>query len=221
MIIILIFIVIFMLLCLIISICSSLEDEEDENNKILEKNYPEGVTRYNIDDNYKKFDPILYKKISEKLSLPLHLMLFNISGDANIALSIRTAAVYGCSDVWIVGKKKYNRRALVGSHHYINIHKVDTVNNDFFVKHKLQPFIIEQNGVPIEEFKFKHYMNNKKACLIVGSEVEGVPINLIKSLENAQVIRISQYGMIKSLNVSIASSIAIYEYTKQLRINGR
>jgi tRNA G18 (ribose-2'-O)-methylase SpoU len=187
--------------------------------KILEKNYPEGATRYNIDNNYKKFDPKLYKKISEKLSLPLHLMLFNISGDANIALSIRTAAVYGCSDVWIVGKKKFNKRAMVGAHHYINIHKIATVDNAFFIKHKLQPFVIEQNGVPIEEVKFKYHMNNnKKACLIVGSEVKGVPIDLIKLLKTALVVSISQYGMIKSLNVSIASSIAIYEYTKQLRL---
>lgn len=188
------------------------------NNTILEKNYPEGVTRYNIDNNYKKFDPKIYKKISEKLSLPLHLMLFNISGDANIALSIRTAAVYGCSDVWIVGKKKFNKRAMVGAHHYINIHKIDIIDNAFFIKHELQPFVIEQNGLPIEKVKFKHHMNNnKKACLIVGSEVEGVPIDLIKSLKSALVVSISQYGMIKSLNVSIASSIAIYEYTKQLR----
>lgn len=145
-------------------------------------------------------------------------MLFNISGDANIALSIRTAAVYGCSDVWIVGKKKFNKRALVGAHHYINIHKINIVSNEFFIKHKLQPFVIEQNGLPIEEIKFKHHMNNNKACLIVGSEVEGVPVNLIKSLKNALIVSISQYGMIKSLNVSIASSIAIYEYTKQLRL---
>lgn len=209
---------IFILFCIFIIIAVLYNWLNTSNNKILEKNYPEGVTRYNIDNNYKKFDPTIYKKISEKLSLPLHLMLFNISGDANIALSIRTAAVYGCSDVWIVGKKKFNKRALVGAHHYINIHKIATVDYAFFIKHKLQPFVIEQNGIPIEEVKFKHHMNNnKKSCLIVGSEVEGVPIDLIKSLKNALVISISQYGMIKSLNVSIASSIAIYEYTKQLR----
>ena len=151
---------IFILFCIFIIILIIYLWLNTSNNKILEKNYPEGVTRYNIDNNYKKFDPKIYKKISEKLSLPLHLMLFNISGDANIALSIRTAAVYGCSDVWIVGKKKFNKRALVGAHHYINIHKIATVDNTFFIKHKVQPFVIEQNGIPIEEVKFKHHMNN-------------------------------------------------------------
>ena len=143
-------------------------------------------------------------------------MLFNLTGDANIALAIRTAAVMGCSTIWIVGKKKYNKRALVGSHHYITINKIDSVDLNFFKKHNIQPFIIEQGGTPIEDMKFKKYVN-KPVCFIVGSESQGIPKDFIKSMNDTPLLSISQYGMVKSLNVSIASSIVIFEYCKQLR----
>ena len=182
----------------------------------MEKNYPEGVTKYNIHDIYKDYSPTKYKTISQKLSLPVHLMLFNLSGDANIALAIRTAAVMGCSTIWIVGKKKYNRRALVGSHNYITINKIDSVDLNFFTKHNIQPFIIEQNGTSIEDIKFKKY-TNKPVCFIVGSESLGIPIDFIKTMKDTPMLSISQYGMVKSLNVSIASSIVIFEYCRQLR----
>ena len=72
-------------------------------------------------DNYNVY-PIIKKQpleklqsISKKLALPVHLMLMNLDGNANIAMSIRTATVLGCSDVWIVGKMKYDQRAAVGA----------------------------------------------------------------------------------------------------------
>jgi tRNA G18 (ribose-2'-O)-methylase SpoU len=202
--------------CILTTIYIYISKSNVQNNQILEKNYPEGITKYNIDNQYKHHSPIIIKQISKKLTLPIHLMLFNLTGDANIALAIRTAAVFGCSHIWIVGKKKYNRRALVGSHNYITIHKIDTVDTIFFEKHNLQPFIVEQCGIPLEDIKFKKYMN-KSVCFIVGSEREGIPKEFMKSMKNTPIISISQYGMIKSLNVSIASSIIIYEYCKQLR----
>ena len=112
-------------------------------------------------DNYNVY-PIIKKQpleklqsISKKLALPVHLMLMNLDGNANIAMSIRTATVLGCSDVWIVGKMKYDQRAAVGAKNFINIHKLDSLKNpmEFFKEKGIQPFIVEQGGQPLEALK--------------------------------------------------------------------
>jgi tRNA G18 (ribose-2'-O)-methylase SpoU len=158
------------------------------------------------------------KYISSKLSLPAALILFNVDGGINISMAIRSAAVFGFSDVYIVGKRKRDKRGDVGACNYIKIHQIHLINDDFFKENKLLPIVVEQNGTPLEEFNFTPYFPTKtiseslKVAFIVGSEQEGVNIKI-----NAPMITISQYGVMRSLNVAMASSIIIYEYTRQWR----
>ena len=155
------------------------------------------------------------QSISKKLSLPVHLMLLNLDGNMNIAMSIRTAAVMGCSNVWVIGRRAYDSRAEVGSKNYIKITKLDTINPvEFFRENNLQPIMIEQGGKALEDFKFKPFQTGP-VCFIMGSESHGIPKEWLKL--DIPRISISQYGMVRSLNVSIASSIVIYEYLKQWR----
>lgn len=157
--------------------------------------------------------------IAKGLALPVHLMLFNLDGNMNIAMSIRTAAVLGCSDVWIVGRRKYDARPEVGSKHYINVHKLESLGDNpaaFFERLGVQPILIEQGGTPIEEMRFKRFMKGP-VCFIMGSESHGIPRDFAAALAGAPRITISQYGMVRSLNVSIAASIVMYEFLKQWR----
>ena len=70
----------------------------------------------------------------------------------------------------------------------------------------------------MEEFNFTPYFPKStksesfKVAFIVGAEQQGVTVKL-----NAPIITISQYGVMRSLNVAMASSIIIYEYTRQWR----
>ena len=77
----------------------------------------------------------------------------------NIGMSIRSAAVFGCSDIWIVGKKSYDGRSCVGSDNYIRKHKVDSIDEDFFTQQGIQPFFIEQGGIPLDDMDFRPYMS--------------------------------------------------------------
>jgi tRNA G18 (ribose-2'-O)-methylase SpoU len=136
-------------------------------------------------------------------------------------MSIRTAVILGCSDVYIVGRRKYDRRSEVGAKNYIQVHRTQSIEPTFFAEHKLLPIFLEQGGSPLEEFSFKHYFPGKleegwKLVFVVGSESYGLPLKLLKSLQ-APILSISQYGVMRSLNVSIAASIVLYEYAKQWR----
>lgn len=161
------------------------------------------------------------QKISAATALPVSLMLYNLTGDINIGMSVRTAVILGCSDVFIVGKRRYDRRSEVGAKNYIHIHALPTIQPSFFAENKLIPIFLEQGGIPLEDFSFKPYLPNKipegyKVVIVVGSEAYGLPLSLIRSL-HAPILTISQYGVMRSLNVSIAASIVLYEFSKQWR----
>lgn len=175
------------------------------------------IIKYNVHTPFQSESPERLKQISQKIALPVHLLLFNLDGNMNIAMSIRTAAVLGCSDVWIIGKRKYDARPEVGAKNYINVHKVDEIDpTTFFKDNNLQPFLIEQGGTALEDINFKHSFD-KNVCFIMGSESRGIPEDLLKQMKDVPRITISQYGLVRSLNVSIAASIVLYEYLKQWR----
>jgi tRNA G18 (ribose-2'-O)-methylase SpoU len=146
-------------------------------------------------------------------------MLLNLNGNMNIGMSIRTAAAFGCSDVWVVGQRKYDARPEVGAKHYIHVHKIGKIEDPcaFFVEKGIQPILVEQGGTYLEDMNFKPFMSSQPVCFIVGSESEGIPKGWLSGLKDAPRITISQYGMIRSLNVATACSIILYEYFKQWR----
>jgi len=175
------------------------------------------MIKYNVHDMFQRMDNDTVKNISLKMSLPAALILFNVDGGINISMAIRSAALFGFSDVYIIGRRKRDKRGDVGACNYIRVHQIETIDNDYFTNNNLIPIIIEQNGHPLEEMDFHPYFPNskRKVAFIVGSEQEGVPQN-IKN-KSIPIITISQYGVMRSFNVAMASSIVMYEYTRQWR----
>lgn len=179
------------------------------------------LLKYNVHTPLQGFSVEKVKQISQKTALPLTLMMFNLNGDMNVGMSIRSAVIYGCSDVYIVGKKRYDRRPEVGAKNYIQFHRVPTITASFFPENKLVPVFVEQGGTPLEDFSFKPYLPNKmqdgwKVCLVVGSESFGLPKEMLKEID-APIVTISQYGVMRSLNVSVATGIVLYEFCRQWR----
>lgn len=177
-----------------------------------------GAIKYNVHTCFQNKEKEELTKIAYSIALPIHLVLFNLDGNMNIAMSIRTAAVMGCSDVWIVGKRRYDARPEVGANHYLRIHKIDFISPSFFIEHNLQPILVEQGGTALEEINFKPHFS-KTVCFIVGSESHGIPKEFLDQMKDSPRVSISQYGLIRSLNVSIAASIVLFEYLKQWRLH--
>lgn len=172
--------------------------------------------KWNVHTPFQSLGPKKASAVAEALAIPCHLMLLNLDGNMNIAMSIRTAAVLGCSDVWIVGRRRYDARPEVGAKNYIRVHKCESVSADFFAEQGLTPFLVEQGGTPLEDMNFKtHIRANETPCFIMGSESHGLPAEWLA--RPYPRLTISQYGLVRSLNVSIAASLILYEYLKQLR----
>ncbi|WP_340155558.1 TrmH family RNA methyltransferase [uncultured Winogradskyella sp.] len=70
---------------------------------------------------------------------------------------------------------------------------------------------ITENSKPLTEFKLK---TNQPIALILGDENFGVSETILKQVD--AVVHINMYGNNSSMNVVQATSIALYELTKQL-----
>ena len=182
---------------------------------------PVKIIKYNVHTPFQGLGVEKVKKLSEGLALPFAFMAYNLHGDVNIGMMIRTAVILGASDFYLVGRRQYDKRTDVGSRNYIRLHRLKEVNKAFFEEQKLLPIALEQGGQALEEFSFKEYLPESlpqgwKVCFIAGSESYGIPVTFLKEI-GAPILSIAQYGVIRSLNVSIASGILMYEYMKQWR----
>lgn len=194
---------------------------EDSDAWDLSRMAEPSLLKYNVHTPLQGLPIETVKLLSQKTALPLVLMMYNLNGDMNVGMSIRSAVIFGCSDVYIIGKKRYDRRPEVGAKNYITFHRHPSIAPSFFLENKLIPIFVEQGGTPLEEFSFKPYLPGNlvegwKVCLVLGSESFGIPMEIYKDLK-APILSISQYGVLRSLNVSVATGIVLYEFAKQWR----
>jgi tRNA G18 (ribose-2'-O)-methylase SpoU len=193
----------------------------------------------NVRTEYQTFSQERLKLIQKNISKNFSILLFNVRTSGNVGMTIRSACLLGCREVIICGRKKYDARFTTGSHNYIPI----TYNDDIlkvtiktvspgeftetlsynvnkfieFVKaNKFTPVFLEQCGQPVQEINWTTVTN---PLIVVGNESCGIPMDFIKKVQKEIEIlltSIPQYSVMRSLNVSVAASIAMWEITKSL-----
>ena len=190
----------------------------------------------NVRSEYQSFNQSTLKTIQKSLSKNFSIVLFNVRTSGNIGMTIRSACLLGCKEVIICGRKKFNARFSIGSEHYIPIIYWDTplkvsitCKNPFEFRETLEynpkefakmcgdntPVFLEQSGDDITTVKWQTIRN---VLLIVGNESCGIPgsfINDVKKLiPGTQTVSIPQWSVMRSMNVAVAASIAMWEITK-------
>lgn len=134
----------------------------------------------------------------------------NIQGDFNIGTVIRNANAFLAKEVIIYGRKKYDRRGTVGTHTYTHFRHVREVEDltGIFEQFGLVVGIDNIPGAkPIETYQWNH---NIPTLMCFGQEHVGLPKEILDKCHD--VVYISQYGSVRSLNVGTASGIAMYSY---------
>ena len=171
------------------------------------------TTSFNVYDELQDLSVEELKAMADARRLPYAVALANITGDLNTGSIIRSACVLGAERVFVFGKKKYDRRSTVGAHNYIDIisYPDDADLFDWSVVFQTirvegyTPVIIEQGGAPLYAQDVGHIP--PPICLVFGSESEGIPP---EHWSNELCYEIPQPGIVRSLNVAAAASIAMW-----------
>ena len=150
----------------------------------------------------------------------------NLQSDANVGMIVRTASLFGMSEVIIIGKRKYDKRTTVGTDHYIPVTRIlattGTYNEELDTE-KILSYIEEcssthniifveniEKSIDMRHMK-KEITNGKPAMFVMGSEDKGIPEEVLK-FKNAKCVIIPQKGVTSCFNVSIAFSIIATMY---------
>jgi len=127
--------------------------------------------------------------------------------------------------VFIYGKKKFDKRGLVGAHNYQRIEYITIdlpdelgdfppdINYEILVQTLdgmgYTPFGLETGGARIDQMAFTEIVS---PCIVVGNENMGLPDYLRTRLP---LVSIPQSGIMRSLNVGVAAAIAMAEIQSQ------
>jgi tRNA G18 (ribose-2'-O)-methylase SpoU len=175
--------------------------------------YREPDKKLNVHDFYKSHDNEVIKKIAVGLTNPYAIMIYNCHGDFNTATLARTGSCMGAATIYTVGRRKFDRRPLVGSHNYTVLNRLDDLDPDpvtWFDVHGMYPVFIEQDGDDLDKFDFRSLWNKPKIpCLVVGSECDGIPESFISMFPGSPRLSIVQPGVIRSLNVCNAGAMVM------------
>lgn len=141
---------------------------------------------------------------------PFGVLCSNIGYDYNISVIIRNNNAFLAKEVYLYGKKTWDKRGAVGTHHYTHVHHLPC-KDDLNKIHGYTWIAIDniKQAIPINEFKWPI---NTLMCF--GQEDTGIPSEILERCQN--VVYIPQFGSVRSLNVGTSSGIAMYDYTDKL-----
>jgi tRNA G18 (ribose-2'-O)-methylase SpoU len=178
---------------------------------------------WNVRDDLKNLTKDEIKSVADEATLPFTVLTLNVTGELNVGMMMRTACLMGAELFIIYGLPKIDSRSCVGSQNWLNIKVIDAripgsieldYTNFFSTLNELgyEPVFFDTGGISINNLDMTQF-KNKKPCLIFGNEGLGIPKEVT---QNRTIVTIPQRGVLRSLNVSNASSIAVYHFSNYL-----
>ena len=170
----------------------------------------------NVIDSLKDLAVPDIAKYCHDMSIPASVAMINIGGDFNLSTMVRNANFFGFRSVHYVGKKKWDKRGSVGTHHYTPMyHHKD--EEDFIKSHSSsgRTLIAIENNIPeykdmtFDPFSFD-FSNVDDPIFIFGEENAGLSEKILMSC--TCVLTIPTYGSVRSLNVGTTSGIIMSIY---------
>ncbi len=170
----------------------------------------------NVVDRYKSWSTESIKKDLQRNSNPFAVCMEHWQGDFNISTLMRNANAFNAREVFYFGKKRFDRRGTVGSHHYIHFTHLQRGISELLELKKDYTIIGIENNVSntykLNEFNWQSL--EKPPLMLFGEEGVGLTKEALELTDYC--IEIPQYGSVRSLNVGTSSGIVMYDYVRAL-----
>ncbi|WP_178985534.1 TrmH family RNA methyltransferase [Winogradskyella helgolandensis] len=160
-----------------------------------------------------------YNSNFKKQKHPITVLCDNVTNAPNIGSLFRIADAFGIEELIFCGSDislgKRMTKTSRSTEKYVN-HRVENdietqINILKANNYYLLALEISENSLPLTAFKLQ---TKQPIALILGDENFGVSETILKQVDAA--VHINMFGNNSSMNVVQATSIALYEITKQL-----
>ena len=155
--------------------------------------------------------------VLKKRQPDLTVVLENVFDPHNISAVMRTCDAVGIQDIYILNTKiprhkKWGAKSSSSAANWLTIHQFENVSECFSSLRNSYSTILTthlgDDSISLHEIDF-----TKSIALVFGNEHSGVS-DEIRSLADGNFI-IPQVGIIRSLNISVACAVSLYEAYRQ------
>lgn len=149
----------------------------------------------------------------DKRGVVLEVAIENLSHDFNMGTIVRNANAFGVRHVHIIGKKQWNKRGAMVTNRYLHVHHYATVDEFMqYVEESKKSLVAIENNTPKQQ-PLNEIDLPENCILLFGSESDGLSDEIL--MQAAQVVAIEQFGSTRSVNVGVASGIAMYAWLQR------
>ena len=168
--------------------------------------------RRNIIDHYKYWETEAIRADLDQRRHPFAVMVENLAIDFNIGTVLRNSNAFLAEKMWIAGSGSWDRRGAQGVQNYEHVEKVRN-GLEVIEQYKERGYSIiaidNQPGAKnMMEFEWP-----KDSLMIFGQESIGVSPWSLEAADH--LLYIPQWGSVRSLNVGVASGLAMYSWAAQ------
>jgi tRNA (guanosine-2'-O-)-methyltransferase len=150
------------------------------------------------------------------------VVLENVFDPHNISAVMRSCDAVGVQEIYVLNTKiplhkKWGARSSSSAHKWLTVHQYDDINKCFSdLRERFDRILtthLSSDAVSLYEIDFA-----EKLALVFGNEHSGVSEE-VRNLADGNFI-IPQVGMIRSLNISVACAVSLYEAFRQKKLKG-
>lgn len=169
----------------------------------------------NVVDKYRGLSMETIIEDLDKTRSELEVAVENIERDFNMGTIVRNANAFNVAKVHVIGRRQWNKRGAMKTDAYLHIEYHQTAA-DFFKQmqasnREVIAIDIVEGSEPLGGVRLP-----SNAVLVFGSEGEGLSREVLEGAK--RVVHIEQFGSTRSVNVGVASGIAMYAWVQQNRL---
>jgi len=165
----------------------------------------EETDRRNVVDEYKDMSVEAIKADLDTKRHSLEIAIENLERDFNAGTIMRNANAFNVRKVHIVGRRQWNKRGAMATDHYMNVEYHPSV--EAFRQATAGKRIVGIDNIP-DSIAAHDYTFPPNMVMVFGSEGPGLSQEMVAVCE--AIVAIEQFGSTRSVNVGVASGVAMY-----------
>ena len=166
----------------------------------------------NVTDEFKGVPHEQIVAALDERGVSLQIAIENTLRDYNMGTIVRNANAFGVRTVHVIGRKQWNKRGAMATDKYVTIVYHPSVEQ-FVATMRAANLSIIAIDITTGSYPLVGAEMPKQCVMVFGQEGPGLSEEMLAAADN--VVHIEQLGSTRSVNVGVASGIAMYEWLRR------